>query len=72
MIRNRVTLLAPMSFLLALGLCVVANAQYLISTKAGFVNRVEGEVNILRADGENGERGGPRSALRCALATGLA
>jgi uncharacterized membrane protein YgcG len=46
-----------MSFLLALGLCVVANAQYLISTKAGFVNRVEGEVNILRADGENGEKG---------------
>ena len=57
MIRNRVSLLAPMSFLLALGLCVVANAQYLISTKAGFVNRVEGEVNILRADGENGEKG---------------
>jgi hypothetical protein len=57
MIRNRVSLLAPMSFLLALGLCVVANAQYLISTKAGFVNRVEGEVSILRADGENGEKG---------------
>ena len=57
MIRNRVSLLTPMSFLLALGLCVVANAQYLISTKAGFVNRVEGEVNILRSDGENGEKG---------------
>ena len=57
MIRNRVSLLAPMSFLLALGLGVVANAQYLISTKAGFVNRVEGEVYILRADGEDGEKG---------------
>jgi len=45
-----------MSFLLALGLGVVANAQYLISTKAGFVNRVEGEVYILRAAGEDGEK----------------
>ena len=41
MIINRVTLVAPMFFLLALGFGVVANAQYLISTKAGFVNRVE-------------------------------
>jgi FecR-like protein len=57
MIRNRVSLLAPMSFLLALGLGVVANAQYLISTKAGFVNRVEGEVYILRAADEDGEKG---------------
>src|SRR5512145_497070 len=57
MTRNRVSLLIPVSFLLALGLSVTANAQYLISTKAGFVNRVEGEVNILRSDGENGEKG---------------
>lgn len=57
MIRNRVSLLAPMSFLLALSLGVVANAQYLISTKAGFVNRVEGEVYILRAADEDGEKG---------------
>ncbi|HEV2666928.1 MAG TPA: FecR family protein [Blastocatellia bacterium] len=47
----------PVSFLLALGLGVIANAQYLISTKAGFVNRVEGEVYVLRADGEDGEKG---------------
>jgi hypothetical protein len=46
-----------MFFLLALGFGVVANAQYLISTKAGFVNRVEGEVYILRADGKDGEKG---------------
>jgi FecR-like protein len=57
MIINRVTLVAPMFFLLALGFGVVANAQYLISTKAGFVNRVEGEVYILRAAGEDGEKG---------------
>jgi hypothetical protein len=44
------------SFLLALGLCVVANAQYLISTKAGFVNRIEGKVYVLRA-GEDDEKG---------------
>jgi hypothetical protein len=45
------------SFLLTLGLSATANAQYLISTKAGFVNRVEGKVYILRADGEDGEKG---------------
>jgi len=41
------------SFLLAPGLSVTAKAQYLISTKAGFINRVEGQVYILRADSEN-------------------
>jgi FecR protein len=57
MTRNRVFLAAPVSFLLALGLGVIANAQYLISTKAGFVNRVEGQVYVLRADGEGDEKG---------------
>src|SRR5215510_2920077 len=57
MTRNRVFLAVPVSFLLALGLGVIANAQYLISTKAGFVNRVEGEVYVLRADGEGDEKG---------------
>jgi hypothetical protein len=57
MTRNRVFLTVPASFLLALGLGVIANAQYLISTKAGFVNRVEGEVYVLRADGEGDEKG---------------
>jgi hypothetical protein len=56
MTRNRVFLAVPVSFLLALGLGVIANAQYLISTKAGFVNRVEGEVYVLRADGEGDEK----------------
>src|SRR5262249_25170487 len=45
------------SLLLALGLGVTANAQYLISAKAGFVNRVEGKVYIRRADSEDGEKG---------------
>jgi FecR protein len=57
MIRNRVFLSVPVSFLLAVGLGVIANAQYLISTKAGFVNRVEGEVYVLRADGNGDEKG---------------
>src|SRR5438105_1364154 len=34
-----------------------ASAQHLISTKAGFVNRVEGKVFIQRQDSENGEPG---------------
>lgn len=34
-----------------------ASAQHLISSKAGFVNRVDGKVYILRADSLDGERG---------------
>jgi hypothetical protein len=45
------------SLLLTLGLCATANAQYLTSTKAGFVNKAEGKVYILRADSEDGEKG---------------
>jgi hypothetical protein len=56
MIKNRVSLALLVSFLLPLGLGVSAKAQYLISTKAGFVNRVEGQVYILRSDSEDGER----------------
>jgi hypothetical protein len=56
MTRNRVSLLIPVSFLLALISGGSANAQYLISTKAGFVNRAEGQVYILRADSEDGDR----------------
>jgi FecR protein len=44
--------------ILLLALCTVAaQAQYLTSTKAGFVNYVEGKVHILRADSEDGEKG---------------
>lgn len=42
--------------LLSLLVCI-GNAQHLISTKAGFVNRSEGKVFILRHDSENGEKG---------------
>ncbi|MBO0859385.1 MAG: FecR domain-containing protein [Chloracidobacterium sp.] len=56
MIKNRVSLALLVSFLLPLGLGVTAKAQYLISTKAGFVNRVEGQVYILRSDSEDGEK----------------
>jgi len=56
MIKNRVSLAILVSFLLPLGLGLTAKAQYLISTKAGFINRVEGQVYILRADAEDGEK----------------
>src|SRR5215475_6730411 len=56
MIKNRVSLVILVSFLLPLGLGATAKAQYLISTKAGFINRVEGQVYILRADSEDGEK----------------
>ena len=36
---------------------IAANAQHLISTKAGFVNRAEGKVFILRADSEDNSKG---------------
>ncbi|MBP6821614.1 MAG: FecR domain-containing protein [Acidobacteria bacterium] len=36
---------------------IAVNAQHLISTKAGFVNRSEGKVFILRADSEDGAKG---------------
>jgi hypothetical protein len=54
--NSRVSLAIFASFLIAAGLGATANAQYLISTKAGFVNRVEGRVYILRADSEDGEK----------------
>lgn len=36
---------------------IAASAQYLISSKAGFVNRADGKVYILRHDGDENERG---------------
>ncbi len=42
---------------LMMTLAAIGNAQHLISSKAGFVNRAEGKVFILRQDSENGERG---------------
>ncbi|MCI0524024.1 MAG: FecR family protein [Acidobacteria bacterium] len=57
MTRNRISFVTLASLMLALGLSVTANAQYLTSAKAGFVNRVEGKVHILRVDSEDGEKG---------------
>lgn len=45
------------AFALLTLLSMAANAQYLISTKAGFVNRTEGKVFIQRQDSEDGKRG---------------
>jgi len=44
-------------FALLAGASIAANAQHLISTKSGFVNRAEGKVFILRADSEDGSKG---------------
>lgn len=48
-------------FVAAFALLAVASiavqAQHLISTKSGFVNRAEGKVLILRADSEDGSKG---------------
>lgn len=57
MTRNRISFLTLASFLLTLGLGITATAQYLTSAKAGFVNRAEGKVHILRFDSEDGEKG---------------
>lgn len=44
--------------MLLLGLnASLGNAQHLISSKAGFVNRSEGKVFILRQDAQDGEKG---------------
>jgi len=66
--RNRASLVTLASFVVALGLSATANAQYLISARAGFVNRVEGKVHILRADSEDGETG--RASLGTQLRDG--
>lgn len=42
---------------LLVGASIAVNAQHLISTKSGFVNRAEGKVFILRADSEDGSKG---------------
>jgi hypothetical protein len=43
--------------LIGAGSAQVASAQHLISSKAGFVNRVEGKVQIQRQESESGEMG---------------
>lgn len=55
-LRTRISIVTLASLLIAL-CAVTANAQYLTSTKAGFVNHVEGKVYILRHDSEDGEKG---------------
>jgi hypothetical protein len=57
MTRKNFSLAIFASMMLALGLGITANAQYLTSAKAGFVNRTEGKVHILRADSADGEKG---------------
>jgi hypothetical protein len=53
----RVTRFTFAALALAALLGGAANAQHLISSKAGFVNRAEGKVHILRSDADETERG---------------
>jgi len=53
-LRNALALLAV---ILVVGVAETAFAQYLVSAKAGFVNRADGQVDIQRADNEDGTRG---------------
>jgi hypothetical protein len=48
---------AVITLLIAMGSITSINAQYLISSKAGFVNRVDGRVFIERQENAGGERG---------------
>jgi len=56
---RKITAMSAVSLvmLLGAGLSQTAAAQYLVSGRAGFVNRVEGKVYIQRQDSEDGERG---------------
>ena len=51
------SVLYSLCLLVFAGLTQSALAQYLISTKAGFVNKVDGKVEIQRQDNEDGSRG---------------
>jgi hypothetical protein len=54
---KRFTKISIATMVLMTLLAASGNAQHLISSKAGFVNRAEGKVFILRQDSENGEKG---------------
>ncbi|MGE0886770.1 MAG: FecR domain-containing protein [Blastocatellales bacterium] len=54
---NKFVKIFVVAFALVAMASIAVNAQYLISTKAGFVNRVEGKVFIQRQDSEDGKRG---------------
>jgi hypothetical protein len=54
---NAVAACAALALMVVLGGGYAIQAQYLISTRAGFVNRVEGRVYIERQESESGERG---------------
>jgi hypothetical protein len=54
--KTKFSIVAMASVVVGL-LAVTASAQYLTSTKAGFVNNVVGKAYILRQDSEDGEKG---------------
>jgi len=55
---KRITfLLGVFALLVVAGAGQMASGQYLVSTKAGFVNRAEGMIYIQRAENDSGERG---------------
>jgi hypothetical protein len=65
--KHRISFFLLLS-LLALALSGSATAQHLISSKAGFVNRADGTVYVLRHDSEDGQPG--RASLGTQLRDG--
>ncbi len=51
------TLTLGLMFVMMFVMSMSASAQYLVSSKAGFVNRADGKVYIQRVDSENGQAG---------------
>lgn len=54
---SRMTAVVTASVALVAVLSISASAQHLISSRAGFVNRADGKVMILRQDSTDGEKG---------------
>ena len=57
MMKRTIFLVSTLSLGLMFVLNMSASAQYLVSTKAGFVNRADGKVYIQRVDSEDGQAG---------------
>jgi hypothetical protein len=55
--KRTITLVSTLTLALMFVLSMSASAQYLVSTKAGFVNRADGKVYIQRVDSEDGQPG---------------
>ncbi len=55
--KRTISLVSTLTLSLMFVMSMSASAQYLVSTKAGFVNRADGKVYIQRVDSEDGQAG---------------